>query len=249
MIVPAAAPNSRTAQARPYTRPVIAVLDLAGTTVADPGIIEHAVRTALELTAGTVPDDFPAQFAAARGSSKRQMFTAFLGPSQAEEAHALFESLLYQSVRSGDLQPLPGATQALRALRRAGSKIALTTGFSQPVRQTLLESLNWNDLVDLTLSPEDAGRGRPWPDLPLTALLRLDGIDVRQLAVVGDTANDLLAGHRAGASIVAGVLTGAHDRARLSQAPHTHILPSITEFAELIQGGVSMCAPVKGSSK
>ena len=54
--------------------------------------------------------------------------------------------------------------------------------------------------------------------------------DVRSLAVAGDTANDLLAGWRAGAGVVAGVLTGAHGRAELEAAPHTHILDGIADL-------------------
>ena len=47
----------------------------------------------------------------------------------------------------------------------------------------------------------------------LTAILRLEIDDVREVVVAGDTTADLVAGSRAGASIVAGVLTGAHGRA------------------------------------
>jgi phosphoglycolate phosphatase len=84
--------------------------------------------------------------------------------------------------------------------------------------------------VDLTLAPGPGRRGRPYPDLALEALMRLDGDDVRGLAVAGDTAYDLLAGWRAGAGVVAGVLTGSHGRAELETAPHTHVLDSIAEF-------------------
>ena len=67
----------------------------------------------------------------------------------------------------------------------------------------------------------------------LAAILALEVDDVRQVAVAGDTANDLLAGTRAGASIVAGVLTGAHDRATLAAAPHTHVLDSVVDLPPL----------------
>ena len=60
--------------------------------------------------------------------------------------------------------------------------------------------------------------------------MRLGIDDVRSLAVAGDTANDLLAGWRAGAGVVAGVLTGAHGRAALEAAPHTHVLDSIADL-------------------
>jgi beta-phosphoglucomutase-like phosphatase (HAD superfamily) len=48
-------------------------------------------------------------------------------------------------------------------------------GFSPATRDAIIAALGWAPLVDLVLSPADAGRGRPWPDMPLTALLRLGG--------------------------------------------------------------------------
>jgi phosphoglycolate phosphatase-like HAD superfamily hydrolase len=77
-------------------------------------------------------------------------------------------------------------------------------------------------------------RGRPYPDLALKALMACEIDDVRSLAVAGDTANDLLAGWRAGAGVVAGVLTGAHSRTELEAAPHTHVLASIAELPTAI---------------
>ena len=111
--------------------------------------------------------------------------------------------------------------------------MCLSTGFSQPTLDALLDALAWRDRVDLALCPRPGVRGRPYPDLVLAAVLALEVDDVRAVAVVGDTANDLLAGTRAGASVVAGVLTGAHDRAELGAAPHTHLLDSVAEFPEL----------------
>ena len=53
---------------------------------------------------------------------------------------------------------------------------------------------------------------------------------------MGDTTSDLIAGSRSGASIVAGVLTGAHSADELAEAPHTHLLGSIIELPGLILG-------------
>jgi len=109
----------------------------------------------------------------------------------------------------------------------------LTTGFSPATLAALLEALGWHDRAGLALAPGPGVRGRPHPDLILSAVLRLGVDDVRRVAVAGDTASDLLAGTRAGASVVAGVLTGAHDRAALEAAPHTHVLASIVDFPAL----------------
>jgi len=68
----------------------------------------------------------------------------------------------------------------------------------------------------------------------LTAVLRLRIDDVAEVAVVGDTSSDLVAGSRSGASIVAGVLTGAHSRKELAAAPHTHLLDSVADLPALL---------------
>ena len=70
----------------------------------------------------------------------------------------------------------------------------------------------------------------------VAAVLRLRIDDVAEVAVAGDTTSDLIAGTRSGASIVAGVLTGAHSAAELAGAPHTHLLGSVAELPALILG-------------
>jgi phosphonatase-like hydrolase len=133
-------------------------------------------------------------------------------------------------VSRGEVEALPGAETALAALRARGVRICLTTGFSGGTREQLMDVLGWRDLVDLSLSPGDGVRGRPYPDLILTALMRLEIDAVQEVAVAGDTKSDLEAGTAAGAAVVAGVLTGAHDREQLEAAPHTHVLASIADF-------------------
>jgi phosphoglycolate phosphatase-like HAD superfamily hydrolase len=61
--------------------------------------------------------------------------------------------------------------------------------------------------------------------MPLTALLRLGGGSVHELAVAGDTPSDLESGLRAGAGIVAGVLSGDSARAELEAVPAQTGLP------------------------
>ena len=57
---------------------------------------------------------------------------------------------------------------------------------------------------------------------------------VSELAVVGDTASDIESGLRAGAAIVAGVLTGASSRADLEQAGAPLILDTIADILPYI---------------
>jgi phosphoglycolate phosphatase-like HAD superfamily hydrolase len=70
--------------------------------------------------------------------------------------------------------------------------------------------------------------------MPLTALLRLRGGAVSELAVAGDTAADVESGLRAGAGLVAGVTTGSASRETLAAAGAPHILDSITGLVQLV---------------
>ncbi|MDI9899964.1 phosphonatase-like hydrolase [Rhodococcus sp. IEGM 1409] len=217
----------------------LAVLDMAGTTVADDGLVLRAFAAAAE--AGGLPAEGPEADAARQyvldtmGQSKIVVFRAIFGDEdRAQAANAAFETTYDSLIDEGLAEPIPGAEKAITTLREAGIKVALTTGFSRSTQDKLLVTLGWETLADLTLSPAEAGRGRPFPDLILTALLKLSIDDVHQIAVLGDTSNDVLSGIRSGASIVAGTLTGAHDEQQLREAGATHIVPSVTEFTELL---------------
>ncbi len=218
----------------------LAVLDMAGTTVRDDGAVERAFVEALGEMGfdpdGAELDEHLAYVRATMGQSKITVFRAVFGgdEARAQEANERFEVAFERALSRGEIEPLPGAAATLVALRARDVRVCLTTGFSDATRERLLAALAWSPLVDLTLSPGPGVRGRPYPDLVLTALLRLEIDSVQEVAVVGDTASDLEAGTAAGAAIVAGVLTGAHDRAQLAAAPHTHILDSIADLLPLL---------------
>src|SRR5215469_9221227 len=169
------------------------------------------------------------------GQSKIEVFRRLLGSEErAQHGNRIFEDSYAEFVRAGLVAPLPGAVETITALRAAGVKVCLATGFAPATRDALLDALGWRPLIDLALSPADAGRGRPWPDLPLTALMRLRGGAVTELAVAGDTASDIESGLRAGAGVVAGVLTGSGTREELEKAGAPHIIDSIADLLPLI---------------
>lgn len=217
----------------------VVVLDMAGTTIRDDGAVVAAFITAMHRLGITETDPrFGPAIAYVRdtmGRSKIEVFRHIFGDeSQAIKANALFEDAYSTWLVADGAQPIPGAEATIQVLRQSGMKVCLTTGFSAATRDQLIQNVGWQLLVDLALSPGEAGRGRPHPDLVLRAALELGASDVRAVAAVGDTTSDLLAGWRAGAGVVAGVLTGAHSRAQLESAPHTHILDSIADLPAVL---------------
>lgn len=220
-------------------RITIACLDLAGTTVADDGTVLAAFAGAMEqsgLAPGQPGYDRAEQIVhVTMGQSKIEVFRQILGDEAAAvAANRAFEAHYADLVRGGAIAPLPGARETMTALRESGIRVCLATGFSPATRDAILDALGWRSLADLALSPADAGRGRPWPDLPLTALMRLGGGAVSELAVAGDTASDVESGLRAGAGLVAGVLTGSASRAELEAAGAPRVIDTIAGLLPLV---------------
>ena len=217
----------------------VAVIDMAGTTVADDGLVVASFEAA--ATAAGLPETGP-QRAHARqyvidtmGQSKIAVFRALFGSEDlAQRANAAFEAAYESAIDDGKARPIDGAGEAITRLREAGLKVALTTGFSGTTQEKLLAALGWQSLADLVLAPGDGIRGRPYPDLILTALIRLNADAVANVAALGDTSSDVDSALRAGCAIAAGTLTGAHDERQLRDAGATHVVPTVTEFANLV---------------
>jgi phosphoglycolate phosphatase len=226
-------------------RPRVLCLDMAGTTVADADTVINAFAAALaSRNLPVAAFDAGMKYArATMGYSKIEVFRHILGSEEdAQSANAVFEETYGVSVADGRLSPIPGAVPLFAACRAAGIRVCLSTGFSPVTRDAIVAALGWGSLVDLLLSPADAGRGRPWPDMALTALLRLGGGSVYELAVAGDTPSDVESGLRAGAGLVAGVLTGDSTAAELAAVPAQTGLPG----APVVLDSVADLAPLLG---
>ncbi|MGW2018922.1 phosphonatase-like hydrolase [Streptomyces sp. NPDC001927] len=215
----------------------LVVLDMAGTTVADGGLVERAFSAAAERL-GEDPATMIDYVRATMGESKISVFRHLFGgdETRAQQANVAFEEAYGELVAGGLIAPIPGAAEAIDELKGQGRTVVLTTGFARVTQDAILDALGWRDLVELTLCPADAGgRGRPYPDMVLGAFLRTAAVDdVRHIAVAGDTSYDMLSGVRSGAGIVAGVLTGAHDEAALKEHGATHVLGSVADLPAAI---------------
>ncbi|MFB8750845.1 HAD family hydrolase [Streptomyces parvulus] len=221
----------------------LVVLDMAGTTVADGGLVERAFDAAareLGVEPGTPDHAEKLDYVrATMGESKISVFRHLFGDEdRAQHANTMFEKAYGELVDGGLIAPVPGAREAVEELTADGRTVVLTTGFARVTQDAILGALGWRDLVPLTLCPADAGgRGRPYPDMVLAAFLRTGAADdVRQVAVVGDTAYDVLSGVRAGAGLVAGVRTGAHRDDAFREAGAGHVLDSVAGLPALLRG-------------
>ncbi|WP_411721107.1 HAD family hydrolase [Mycetocola sp.] len=221
----------------------LVVLDMAGTTVSDDGVVETAFQRAAERTgvAAHLPwADALDYVRRTMGMSKIDVFTHLADGNReaAARATAAFETAYGELIADGGVTEIPGAETVIRELQAGGVQVALTTGFAPVTRDAILGALGWLDLVDIALSPIDAGRGRPAPDLVLAAALRARVSAMSAVAVLGDTASDVRSGRSAGAGLVVGVLSGAHDRFLLEEAGADAVLEDVTALPMLLTGRV-----------
>ena len=219
----------------------LVVLDMAGTTVVDDGIVERAFDRAarrVRLAEGDALDEALQYVRDTMGQSKIEVFRHLTGGDEAaaQNANREFEIAYSELIGEVGVDEIPGAGAAIAELRGAGLAVALTTGFSPETRDALLARLDWT--VDAVLSPADAGRGRPAPDLVLSALIATGASAVAAVAVVGDTISDILSGRNAGAGLVIGVVTGAHTRRQLQDAGADIVLDSVRDLAAVPQLGL-----------
>lgn len=215
----------------------LVVFDMIGTTVQATDAVPHAFAEAL-APEGVAID--AAGLTRVRGLNKRAAIDALVPAgaghaARVEAAYGRFEQALLEAYGPGHLSAIDGAAEAVRRCRAAGVRTALNTGFERTLADHVVHSLGWETLADVVVCGDDVAEGRPAPFLIYRAMERTGVIDVSQIAVVGDTTADLEAGHHARAGWNIGVWSGAHDRARLATAPHTHLCASVADVPAILQ--------------
>jgi phosphonatase-like hydrolase len=217
--------------------PALVVFDLAGTTIYDRGEVPDAFAAALRDD-GVAFDE--AELGTWRGASKREVLRHLLGDGagrdRVEAVYARFRGELERRYAEAGTLSIPGVSEAMARLRAAAIRVAIATGFDGELARTVLAAVDWTDALDAIVGSDDVAEGRPAPYLIFRAMERCGVRDVRRVAAVGDTRLDLEAAWNAGVGWRIGVLGGAHDRAALERAPHTHLLQSAADVPGLWLG-------------
>lgn len=220
-------------------KPAFVAFDVAGTTMQDDGVVIAAFESAFSAA-------FPAQWAEHQnewlayvietmGQSKIDVFTHLLKNRQlAIQANQAFEVAYSAVVAEQGAEAIAGVEDVFRRLHAEGIPVVLTTGFSRPTLDGILESLGWWDLIDLSVTPAEAGLGRPHPDMLKLAAQKLGVSNPSSVVVLGDTQSDMKAGVAFGADRVFGVLTGCHDGEELESAGATAVIYSAADLFSLI---------------
>ena len=82
--------------------------------------------------------------------------------------HRSFREAIIERYRQDDTVVVaPGAERVFESLRRADIRVALDTGFSRDILDTLMGRLGWGSSgpIDVSVASDEVERGRPFPDL------------------------------------------------------------------------------------
>ncbi|MFI9529537.1 HAD family hydrolase [Micromonospora rosaria] len=181
--------------ARP-TPPELLVWDLDGTLVDSGHHVPQAFVRTVAAVGGHVVSPADVEAAYPLGPPERMLAHLLRRPATEEDLSAYYTHLGATGVVA-----YPGVPGVLRA-QRAYGPVAVCTGASRRAAAVLLHDAGLADLVDVLVCAEDARRAKPAPDGLLVVAARL-GVPPGALAMVGDSARDLMAAGNAGALAVA----------------------------------------------
>ncbi|HTW09316.1 MAG TPA: phosphonoacetaldehyde hydrolase [Acidimicrobiales bacterium] len=207
-----------------YTGPLKAVvLDWAGTIV-DFGCIAPAAAFMQAFAEAGVPIT-TAEARAPMGLPKWDHIKAILS---SDAVAARWQATLGRRPDDGDIEKLydrfvplqvqtvadhseliPGALEAIAAMRARGLSIATTTGYPREVMDVVVREAKQQGFEpDVTICAGDTPTGRPGPFMALQALIRLSISPVEAVVKIGDTVVDIEEGLNGGMWSVGVAATG-----------------------------------------
>lgn len=221
--------------------PKLAVLDMAGTTVNDHGLVQKAAINTMKAITQT---DITLEDAnKVMGIPKNIAFEQLCSINKISITNETIKELLKhfneelenQYSIKGNLELMPFASELFDAMRKRGTKIYLNTGFNHKIAEIIVNQLDLAKKIDGYIGSDEVKKGRPHPDMIYLAMKR-EGIEYsHKVMKVGDTISDLYEGFSAGCAWNIGVLTGAQTYNELLTAPYTQILNDLERVISIFE--------------
>lgn len=233
--------------------------DVAGTTVDEGNLVYRVLHEVVTEFGAVISEEVLRQWT---GIEKRWAIRNLLelggadsSDARVEAAFERFSRLLETTYRENPPAPIAGVEDFFRRVRSAGGKVALTTGFTTPVAESLFAGLGWTvgdgdpaATVDAVVCADTVAEGRPAPYLIHRSMELTSTHDIAAVAAVGDTAADVRAAVNAGVLAV-GVLTGALTATDFADTPAELVLDSICDLPdELFATPAMLTTPATASA-
>jgi HAD superfamily hydrolase (TIGR01509 family) len=130
-----------------------------------------------------------------------------------------------------EVEPLEGANELLRDLKRRGHAVVLASSAKPDEVEHYLDLLDVRELADGWTDSGDVERTKPEPDLVKAAVEKAGG---GEAVMIGDSTWDCLAAGRAGIETLA-VLTGGFSEDELREAGAAAVFRSVEELRSRLE--------------
>ncbi len=194
-----------------------AIWDVDGTLVDTAELHFHAWA---DLARGLGKPFTRADFAATFGQRNPEIITRLFGthytPAEIGELGERKE-VLYRAAAGRGVDLLPGVRALLEGLRAAGFKQAIGSSAPRANLDLILRLTGVESFFDAVVSAEDTQRGKPDPQVFLTAAERL-GVEPRHCMVLEDAVAGVQAARAGGMKCIAVTFVGHHPEESLRRA-------------------------------
>jgi phosphonatase-like hydrolase len=223
----------------------LVVFDIAGTTVRDNGSVADAFIAAFRDYGFEMPVEEVKKVMGFRKIDAIAMLLGKFAPAKKDDEtlidriHTRFIDTMIAFYRDDqDLGPFPNAEKVFAALKEQDIKVALNTGFTRSITDTILHRLRWDDrstLIDQTICSDEVPYGRPHPDMIRQLILDLGISSPSKVLKVGDTEVDVEEGRNAHCGVVVSVTTGAYNREQLKDYHPDFIIDDLGDLLPIIK--------------
>jgi phosphoglycolate phosphatase len=191
-------------------------------------LVDSAARISAGMVAAAAASGLVVDPGAARGTIGVPLRVALDELLPGAEPEALDAVVAHYRAHHADpgappITALPGAAEALAAVRASGGRVAVVSAKLEPTARDVLAEAGLAALVDVVVGDRYAeAKGHVLVELGATAY-------------VGDHPGDVVAARTAGVEGVS-VATGSHDPAALAAAGATTVLPDLRSFPAWLEG-------------
>ena len=165
------------------------------------------------------------------GRTSRELITELWGPNRYTDAELVAlddrREAAYRNIIRTNFPAMPGARELIQALHQDGFAVAL--GSSGPIEnaELVLEKLGVRQLFSAVVTGKEVRRGKPDPEVFLTAAARL-GVPPQHCAVIEDAPAGIAAANAGGMLSIGLVSTG---RTRQALAAARLVVNSLSELS------------------
>ena len=223
----------------------LVVFDIAGTTVRDNGSVADAFIAAFRDFGFEMPQEEVQKVMGFRKIDAIALLLAKFAPAHKDDEelidriHTRFIDTMIAFYKDDqDLAAFPHAEKLFATLQARGIKVALNTGFTRSITDTILHRLRWDDrskLIDQTICSDEVPYGRPHPDMIKKLMEDLGVTSSDRILKVGDTEVDVEEGRNAACGTVVSVTTGAYTRKELETYKPDFIIDDLSELLPIIE--------------